>query len=135
MRSVTEWIGLTDDTAVPARVKERVLTRYHERCHWSDREIRPTGPQEARLAMADTERDEVASHDLRGEVCPMTFVKAKIQLDRIRPGEALELILKPGEQLIQDRLESHVGRSPHGAYRVKFGIGPARCSPSQSRRK
>jgi len=38
-------------------------------------------------------------HDLRPEVCPMTFVKAKIHLDSIPPGERLELILKPGEQL------------------------------------
>lgn len=46
-----------------------------------------------------TNEQAVPVHDLRAEVCPMTFVKAKIHLDKIKPGERLELILKPGEQL------------------------------------
>jgi tRNA 2-thiouridine synthesizing protein A len=37
--------------------------------------------------------------DLTGEVCPMTFVKAKLHLDRIASGDALEIVLKDGEQL------------------------------------
>jgi tRNA 2-thiouridine synthesizing protein A len=37
--------------------------------------------------------------DLTGELCPMTFVKAKIYLERIAPGELLDIILLPGEQI------------------------------------
>lgn len=32
MRSVPEWIGKTDDTAIPARVKLRVYGRFEGRC-------------------------------------------------------------------------------------------------------
>lgn len=37
--------------------------------------------------------------DLTGEVCPMTFVKAKLHLDQVEAGEALEIVLREGEQL------------------------------------
>ena len=29
--------------------------------------------------------------------CPMTWVKTKLELDRMRPGETLEVTLPPGE--------------------------------------
>ena len=37
--------------------------------------------------------------DLTREVCPMTFVRAKLHLDRLAPGDLTELVLKPGEQV------------------------------------
>jgi TusA-related sulfurtransferase len=37
--------------------------------------------------------------DLTREICPMTFVKAKMLLDRVAPGDLVELALKEGEQL------------------------------------
>ncbi len=37
--------------------------------------------------------------DLTNEVCPMTFVKAKLHLERIDAGDALEIVLKEGEQV------------------------------------
>jgi len=37
--------------------------------------------------------------DLTGEVCPMTFVRAKLHLDRLAVGEATTLILKAGDQI------------------------------------
>jgi tRNA 2-thiouridine synthesizing protein A len=37
--------------------------------------------------------------DLSGEVCPMTFVRAKLNLEQISTGEVLELILKEGEHM------------------------------------
>ena len=40
-----------------------------------------------------------ATVDLTGEVCPMTFVKAKLRLEQIAPGQILELVLKEGEQM------------------------------------
>jgi sulfite reductase (ferredoxin) len=43
--------------------------------------------------------DTPKSHrvDLRGVVCPMNFVKAKLALEKIKPGEILEVILDEGE--------------------------------------
>jgi len=37
--------------------------------------------------------------DLTGEVCPMTFVRAKLHLAEIEPGDLIEIILKEGEQM------------------------------------
>lgn len=41
MRSVKEWIGKTDDTPVPPRVRARVFIKHDGVCHISGREIRP----------------------------------------------------------------------------------------------
>lgn len=41
MRSVPEWIGATDDTPIPARVKLRIFEREGGRCHFSGRKIMP----------------------------------------------------------------------------------------------
>ena len=39
--------------------------------------------------------------DLTSEVCPMTFVKVKLHLEQISPGEVLEVVLK-GDEAIRD---------------------------------
>lgn len=39
-RSAPEWIGRTDDSAIPPRVKVRVFERHNGRCHLSGRPIR-----------------------------------------------------------------------------------------------
>lgn len=41
MRSTAEWIGKTDDTPVPPRVRARVFIRDGGICHLSGRKIRP----------------------------------------------------------------------------------------------
>lgn len=41
-RSVPEWIGKTDDTMPPPRVRDRVLTANDQRCHYCHRVIRPS---------------------------------------------------------------------------------------------
>ena len=41
----------------------------------------------------------VGCADVTCEVCPMTFVRVKMRLDELDPGEALEVILKDGEQM------------------------------------
>jgi 5-methylcytosine-specific restriction endonuclease McrA len=38
-RSVPEWIGKTDDSAPPLKVRLRVFEKYGKRCHWSGRPI------------------------------------------------------------------------------------------------
>lgn len=40
-RSVEEWIGKTDDQAVPPRVKLRVFEKFEGRCYLSGRKIMP----------------------------------------------------------------------------------------------
>ncbi len=40
-RSTEEWIGATDDTPIPPRVKLRVFERFEGRCHLSGRKITP----------------------------------------------------------------------------------------------
>lgn len=37
--------------------------------------------------------------DLTGVVCPMNWVRARLELERMRPGETLELVLDAGEPL------------------------------------
>lgn len=54
MRSLPDWRGKTDDTAVPPRVALRVLEAYGHRCYLSGREI-SSGDQwqvEHRVALA-----------------------------------------------------------------------------------
>jgi len=34
---------------------------------------------------------------LRGVACPLNFVKTKIQLEKMQPGEALEVVVDEGE--------------------------------------
>ena len=41
MRAVGEWIGATDDTPAPPRVRDRVFIRHGGICHLSGRKIRP----------------------------------------------------------------------------------------------
>src|SRR3990167_3082523 len=40
-RSVEEWVGKTPDTAVPDRVRLRVLLRYDRKCYLTGKTIRP----------------------------------------------------------------------------------------------
>ncbi len=37
--------------------------------------------------------------DITGEVCPMTFVKTKLMIERMAPGEIVEVRLNAGEPL------------------------------------
>lgn len=37
--------------------------------------------------------------DITGDVCPLTFVKTKLQLETMAPGEVLEVMLKGREPL------------------------------------
>jgi tRNA 2-thiouridine synthesizing protein A len=39
----------------------------------------------------------VSELDLTGVVCPLNWVKAKLALERLRPGDRLLLLLDPGE--------------------------------------
>jgi tRNA 2-thiouridine synthesizing protein A len=41
----------------------------------------------------------VTTLDLTGVLCPMNWVRARLELERLEPGEALTLLLDPGEPL------------------------------------
>jgi TusA-related sulfurtransferase len=41
----------------------------------------------------------VTTLDLTGVLCPMNWVRARLELERMQPGERLELILDAGEPL------------------------------------
>jgi hypothetical protein len=41
-RSVIEWIGRTDKSKVPDRVRIRVFERHGNKCYLTGREIRPS---------------------------------------------------------------------------------------------
>jgi TusA-related sulfurtransferase len=58
--------------------------------------------------------------DITGEVCPMTFVRTKLRLERMRPGEVLSVRLR-GEEPLRNvpraaREEGHIilGIVPEG---------------------
>ncbi len=47
-------------------------------------------------------RDEAAPHallDLRGVICPYNFVKTKLRLETMQPGQVLEVFLDDGEPI------------------------------------
>ncbi|MBM3646983.1 MAG: sulfurtransferase TusA family protein [Alphaproteobacteria bacterium] len=44
-------------------------------------------------------KDPDQSIDITGEVCPMTFVRTKLKLERMRPGEILSVRLRGDEPL------------------------------------
>lgn len=50
--------------------------------------------------------------DLRGTPCPMNFVRTKLRLDKMNPGELLEVWLDPGEPIEQVpdslRMDGHI---------------------------
>jgi tRNA 2-thiouridine synthesizing protein A len=41
----------------------------------------------------------VRTLDITGLICPMTWVRTKLELERMAPGEALEVRCAPGEAL------------------------------------
>ena len=49
--------------------------------------------------------------DLTGVVCPMNWVRAKLELERMSPGESLELLLDPGEAI--DSVPRMAGEDGH----------------------
>lgn len=65
----------------------------------------------------------MANHhlDITGDVCPMTFVKTKLLLERMKPGEIAEIRLKGEEPL------ANVPRSV-----VENGDEVVDCAPEDS---
>ena len=49
--------------------------------------------------MGAAQETPVQQVDLSAEVCPMTFVKAKLYLEALQPGELIEFVLNAGEHM------------------------------------
>ncbi|WP_328702943.1 sulfurtransferase TusA family protein [Arenibaculum pallidiluteum] len=49
--------------------------------------------------MSDAEKRTVHFVDITSDVCPMTLVRAKLRIERLAPGEVLEIRLNRGEPL------------------------------------
>ena len=45
------------------------------------------------------EREPEQSMDLRGTPCPMNWVKAKLRLEEMAPGQVLEIVLDDGDAI------------------------------------
>ena len=48
---------------------------------------------------AETDHSVARSIDITSEHCPMTFVKTKLELEKLNDGEILEVLLSEGEPL------------------------------------
>ena len=57
--------------------------------------------------------------DITGEVCPMTFVRTKLKLERMQPGEVLRVRLRGDEPL------RNVPRAARDEGHIILGIVPA----------
>jgi 5-methylcytosine-specific restriction protein A len=68
-RSVEQWIGKTDDTPVPPRVRDRVFTLKHGRCHRCTRTINAERGEpftcEHMVALINWQPTEAAPHGNR----------------------------------------------------------------------
>jgi TusA-related sulfurtransferase len=51
--------------------------------------------------MSATDRLPDAQLDLRGTPCPINFVRTKLRLEQLTPGQLLEVWLDPGEPIEQ----------------------------------
>jgi anaerobic sulfite reductase subunit C len=59
-----------------------------------------TGKTEDAAATQEPARTGSAFLDLRGVCCPMNFVRAKLAIEKIGPGERLEVVLDDGEPIV-----------------------------------
>ncbi len=63
--------------------------------------------------------------DLRPFACPLTYVKTRIALERLRPGEVLEVWLSPGEPV--ESVPRSAEEDGHRVVAVE-ALGPDRAS-------
>ncbi len=89
-REVPEWIGKTDDAAIPARVRLRVFERMGGKCHLSGIKIQPGDAWDidhiVALINGGAHRESNLAPALRSEHRKKTAadVKQKAKNDRVR---------------------------------------------------
>jgi TusA-related sulfurtransferase len=52
-------------------------------------------------SMPESTHESIDSIDLRGVPCPLSFVRAKLRLEKIAPGQVIEVWLDGGEAIEQ----------------------------------
>ena len=85
----------------------------------------------------DATREPGMFLDISGEVCPLTFVRTKLLIERMRPGQAAEIRLQGAEPLANvPRAISGLGHlvlalvpedpagGPHAVHRLLIRKGP-----------
>lgn len=60
--------------------------------------------------------------DITKEHCPMTFVKTKIELSKLQPGDTLEVLLSEGEPL--DNVPRNAQEQGYNVISVEHVEGP-----------
>ncbi len=87
-----------DDAALFGHFQATFGAQGFELGFWIGHAVRPyTGPLPGYSWPMANAPDE--SIDITGEVCPMTFVRTKLKLERMKPGEVLSVRLKGDEPL------------------------------------
>lgn len=90
MRQVEEWIGKTDDSAIPPRVRLRVFEKHKGRCGLTNRMIRPGDKWDldhiVALALGGQHRESNLVPVLRDahKIKTASDVKQKAKNDRVR---------------------------------------------------
>jgi len=80
------------------------------------------------VALSKSAADADYFIDITAEVCPLTFVKTKLLIERMRPGEVAEVRLKGQEPLenvprsIRDHGHVVLAITPEDAAQGPFGI-------------
>lgn len=49
--------------------------------------------------MTQTNLDSIPTHDFRGVLCPLNFVRTKIELEKVAPGAIIRVLIDSGEPL------------------------------------
>lgn len=79
-RSVEEWIGKTDDAAIPPRVKLRIFERYKGVCYLSGIKIQPGDKWEVEHIIALCNGGEHRESNMAPALCAPHKAKTKADL-------------------------------------------------------
>ena len=91
-------LGDIDDISTLAESVGRMLARIEELFHSLDANLNfRVEPVFKKLPEGKPLKDNEHMIDLRGVQCPLNFVKAKLELEKIAIGEVLEVLLNDGE--------------------------------------
>ena len=88
--------------------------------------------------MSDNPEKNAADYflDITGDVCPMTFVRTKLAIEKMKPGEILEVRLKSREPLenvprsVNEIGHTVVSLEPEGADQPEDGVHILRIKAS-----
>lgn len=80
------------------------------------------GPDRSeRRAGTPAQQDTCSTLDLRGTPCPMNFVRTKLRLEKMDPGDCLEVWLDPGEPI--EQVPDSLAMEGHGIEQIEERSG------------